>query len=109
MAPMTAPLTISVVMPAYNAAHHMPRVLAPLLAMRDAGEVLEVLVVDDQSTDDTAQIARDLGAHLRGVETGRQELSATAGAIVRLFPTLEPVLGPSPAPRLATSLVTASG
>lgn len=59
---MTAPLTISVVMPAYNAAHYMPRVLAPLLAMRDAGEVLEVLVVDDRSTDDTAEIARTLGA-----------------------------------------------
>ena len=53
---------ISVIMPAYNAAHYMPRVLPPLLAMRDAGEVLEVLVVDDRSTDDTAEIARKLGA-----------------------------------------------
>ena len=55
---------ISVVMPAYNAAHHLPRVLAPLLAMRNAGEIAEIIVVDDQSTDTTAEVARDLGARV---------------------------------------------
>ena len=55
-------LKISVVMPAYNAAHLLARVLPPLLEMRDSGEVDEVLVVDDQSTDETAQTARDMGA-----------------------------------------------
>lgn len=49
-------------MPAYNAAHYLPRVLAPLLALRDAGEVDEVIVVDDQSTDATVEVARALGA-----------------------------------------------
>lgn len=53
---------ISVVMPAYNAAHYMPVVLDPLLKMRAAGEIDEILVVDDQSTDDTADAARALGA-----------------------------------------------
>ena len=55
-------LTISVIMPAYNAAHLMARVLPPLLEMAAAGEIAEILVVDDQSTDDTAQVARDMGA-----------------------------------------------
>ncbi|PWE32929.1 glycosyl transferase [Maritimibacter sp. 55A14] len=57
-----APVTISVVMPAYNAAHLLPRVLTPLIEMLKAGEVTEVLVVDDRSTDNTADLAREMGA-----------------------------------------------
>jgi len=59
-----ARLSISVVMPAYNAATLLPRVLAPLMEMLHCGEVEEVLVVDDRSTDDTAEVARDLGARV---------------------------------------------
>ena len=55
-------LTITLIMPAYNAAHLLPQVLAPLLAMQAAGEIDEVLLVDDQSTDDTAAVARAMGA-----------------------------------------------
>ena len=55
-------LSISVVMPAYNAEHLLPRVLPPLIRMLDAGEVSEVLVVDDQSSDGTADLARKMGA-----------------------------------------------
>lgn len=55
-------LTISVIMPAYKAAGLLPRVLAPLIAMRDAGEIDEIIVVDDLSPDDTAAVARQLGA-----------------------------------------------
>ena len=54
--------SISVVMPAYNAEHLLPRVLPPLIRMLDAGEVSEVLVVDDQSPDGTADLARKMGA-----------------------------------------------
>ncbi|WP_300513832.1 glycosyltransferase [Aliiroseovarius sp.] len=62
---MTAPpQSISVIVPAYNAAHLLPDVLAPLLAMQKSGEVAEVLVIDDCSPDDTAQVARDLGARV---------------------------------------------
>lgn len=57
-------LTISVVMPAYNAAPYIPVVLAPLLAMLRAGEIAEILVVDDRSTDDTAAVAAALGARV---------------------------------------------
>ncbi|MCA8880225.1 MAG: glycosyltransferase [Rhodobacteraceae bacterium] len=55
-------LTISVVMPAYRAEHLLPKVLAPLMAMQAAGEVDEVIVVDDRSPDGTAGLARQMGA-----------------------------------------------
>jgi glycosyltransferase involved in cell wall biosynthesis len=56
--------SISVVMPAYNAAHYMPLVLEPLLDMLRQGEIAEILVVDDRSTDDTAAVAAKLGARV---------------------------------------------
>ncbi|MCB2117082.1 MAG: glycosyltransferase [Rhodobacteraceae bacterium] len=59
-----APVTISVIMPAFRAEALMPRVLAPLMAMLARGEVTEVLVVDDQSPDRTAEVARSLGARV---------------------------------------------
>ncbi|RMF40585.1 MAG: glycosyltransferase [Alphaproteobacteria bacterium] len=55
---------ISAVMPAYNAARFLPRVLPPLMAMRDRGELAEVIVVDDRSTDGTAELAREMGARV---------------------------------------------
>ncbi len=54
--------TISVVMPAYRAEHLLPKVLPPLLNLLKAGKVAEVLVVDDQSPDGTAALARKMGA-----------------------------------------------
>lgn len=59
-----ADLTISVVVPAFRAAALLPRVLAPLMAMQARGEVTEVIVVDDQSPDDTARVAESLGARV---------------------------------------------
>ena len=56
--------SISVVMPAYNASGLLPRVLAPLMEMLARGEVSEVIVVDDQSPDTTAEVAQSLGARV---------------------------------------------
>lgn len=56
------PVTVSVVMPAFNAAPFLARSLPPLIALAQSGLVLEVLVVDDGSTDDTAALAAHLGA-----------------------------------------------
>lgn len=44
-------LKISVIMPAYNAAHYLEVSLPPLIEMRERGEIVEVLVVDDCSPD----------------------------------------------------------
>lgn len=56
--------SICIIVPAYNAAHLLPRVLAPLMAMLASDEVQEVIVVDDCSTDDTIAVAEDLGARV---------------------------------------------
>ncbi len=61
---MTGAVSITVVVPAFRAAHLLPRVLAPLMAMHRRGDVDEVIVVDDVSPDDTATIAADLGARV---------------------------------------------
>jgi len=45
-------------MPAHNAASLLPAALAPLLAMRERGEIGELLVVDDASSDDTVSVAQ---------------------------------------------------
>lgn len=55
-------LSISVIMPVYNGAEFIVRSLPPLLAMQQRGEILEVIVIDDGSTDHSKQIAQDLGA-----------------------------------------------
>jgi glycosyltransferase involved in cell wall biosynthesis len=54
------PIRISVVIPAYNAAHFLPRSLASVFAQ--TLQPIEVIVVDDGSTDDTAAVAAQLGA-----------------------------------------------
>jgi len=50
-------------MPAYNAAHYLEKSLPPLVAMRERGEILEVIVVDDCSPDPSnVETAQRLGA-----------------------------------------------
>ena len=49
---------ISVIVPMYNAERLIERCLAPLLAMRERREIAEIIVVDDGSTDRSAEIVR---------------------------------------------------
>jgi glycosyltransferase involved in cell wall biosynthesis len=74
-------VTISVVMPAYNCCTLIDRSLAPLLEMRREGEICEIIVVDDGSTDGTADVAASLDVRL--VSTGgrcRQAAARNLGA-----------------------------
>jgi len=53
---------ISVIMPVYNGEDFIVKSLPPLIEMQRRGEVREVIVVDDSSTDASTQIATKLGA-----------------------------------------------
>jgi glycosyltransferase involved in cell wall biosynthesis len=55
---------ISIIVPAYNATTFLQKSLPALLAMQARGEVLEVIVADDGSTDDTAAYAQAVGARV---------------------------------------------
>ena len=57
-------LAVSAITPVFNGAATLARCLAPLLAMQRAGEIAEVIVVDDGSTDGSAAIAATLGARV---------------------------------------------
>lgn len=59
---------IDIIMPVYNGAEFIVKSLPPLLAMKQRGEVREVIVVDDSSVDSSAKIAEELGA--RVISTG---------------------------------------
>jgi len=59
-AKLTASAGLSVIIPARNEAHNLPDLLDSLAAQ--SVRPVEVLVVDDASSDGTAEIARELGA-----------------------------------------------
>ena len=71
--------TVSVCVPAREEAATIARIVAPLMALRDAGVVDQVVVLDDDSRDGTGAIAARLGA----------EVVRPAG----LMPAFGPVLG----------------
>lgn len=62
--------SISVIMPCYNAKRYLGLSLPPLIAMARSGEVDEVIVADDGSTDESASMAADAGA--RVIHTGKR-------------------------------------
>ncbi|MGH8548794.1 MAG: glycosyltransferase [Methylococcales bacterium] len=55
---------ISVIMPVYNGADFIRQSLPPLVAMLDRKEILELLIVDDGSTDDSVEVARSMQARI---------------------------------------------
>ena len=64
----SAPLRWSVVIPAFNEARRLPRYLYDVVSYFDGrDEPYEVLVVDDGSTDDTAERVREMAAEHRAV------------------------------------------
>jgi len=55
-----APATVSIIIPARNEAHNLPKLLGSIASQ--SAKPIEILVVDDGSSDDTADIARQFGA-----------------------------------------------
>ncbi|HEY2711490.1 MAG TPA: putative molybdenum carrier protein [Chthoniobacterales bacterium] len=74
----TAP-KLSFIVPAHNEEHELPETLRRLRAAAEAGgEMFEIIVVDDASTDATAEIARQAGAQL--VQIKRRQIAAARNA-----------------------------
>ncbi len=57
---------VSVVVPAYNSAAFLPRCLGSLFAQSYPMERYEIILVDDGSTDETGECARQLGERWAG-------------------------------------------
>ncbi len=64
LSPAGPGVSISVIMPVYNGGDVLARSLPPLVDMLRAGEIAEIIVVDDGSTDASAEIARGYGVQL---------------------------------------------
>ncbi len=72
---------ISFIVPAYNEESLIGPTLAAIhAAARDSGEPYEVIVVDDGSTDRTAEVARECGARVVRVECRQIAGTRNAGA-----------------------------
>jgi glucosyl-3-phosphoglycerate synthase len=84
--------TISVCVPARDEAATIAAIVAPLVALRDAGVIDQVLVADGASTDATGAIAADLGAEVLDPAD--------------LLPAFGPVLGKGDAMWRALSVLT---
>ena len=70
------PLTISAVVPVYNGRVYLAQSLPPLAAMLARGDLLEIVVADDGSTDGSGDFCRANGA--RVVSTGGRKGPAEA-------------------------------
>jgi glycosyltransferase involved in cell wall biosynthesis len=82
----TARFHFSLVIPAYNEEKYLPRLLGSVSVARErwrrAPDGLEVIVADNLSTDDTAEVARTWGCHLVQVEERRIASVRNGGAAV---------------------------
>jgi glycosyltransferase involved in cell wall biosynthesis len=72
---------VSVVIPTYNYARYVPEAVDSVLAQ--SFEELEVIVVDDGSTDQTAEILRSFGEQIRNIRQEHRGLSAARNTGIR--------------------------
>jgi dolichyl-phosphate beta-glucosyltransferase len=74
----------SVVIPAFNEAIRLPRYLEEITGyLGSRGEPWEVIVVDDGSTDGTAEVVRTMAARYSEVRLLRQPINGGKGSAVR--------------------------
>ena len=78
-----APPELSIVIPAFNEELELPTTIAAIRAAADKiDNAHEIIVVDDASTDATAQIARQAGARI--VSINRPQIAAARNAGARV-------------------------
>jgi cellulose synthase/poly-beta-1,6-N-acetylglucosamine synthase-like glycosyltransferase len=78
--PLPLNLRASVIIPAYNASDVLPRCLQALEHQTIPQDQYEVIVIDDGSTDNTAELARAGGAHVITVNHVGPAAARNAGA-----------------------------
>jgi glycosyltransferase involved in cell wall biosynthesis len=77
---MREPL-VSVIIPNYNYAHYLPQALDSVLAQTYSK--VEIIVIDDGSTDDSESILRSYGDRIRWIKQQNQGVSASRNLGVR--------------------------
>jgi len=84
--PLSSPVarTLSIVIPAYNEARRLPATLERILDYyQGRDELLEILVSDDGSTDDTARVVQDFARRHPVVQLLAHDRNRGKGAVVR--------------------------
>lgn len=79
--PLAGKALVSVIVPTYNRAHLLPRALDSVLDQTHAN--LELIVVDDGSTDDTPEILAAYGDRIRVICQANSGVSAARNAGIR--------------------------
>jgi glycosyltransferase involved in cell wall biosynthesis len=77
---MTTPPRASVIVPAFNLAHYLPAAIDSALAQHPPGGPVQVIVVDDGSTDDTPEVLARYGER---IEVIRQPNGGLVSAVDR--------------------------
>ncbi len=79
----STPCRISVIIPCYNYGRFLPDAVNSVLGQKKDGLAVEIIVVDDGSTDDTAAVAQRLGSAIRYIHQENQGLSAARNTGIR--------------------------
>ena len=74
---------ISVIIPTYNYGRFLPDAVKSVLGQKKDGLAVEIIVVDDGSTDDTADVAQRLGSSIQYVYQENQGPSAARNNGIR--------------------------
>jgi len=67
---------ISIIIPTYNYAHYLPMTVRSVLDQDTPGMSMEIIVIDDGSTDDTRAVAASFGKAIRYIRQENQGVSA---------------------------------
>ncbi|MEJ2469504.1 MAG: glycosyltransferase family 2 protein [Desulfuromonadales bacterium] len=76
-------LSLSVVVPCYNEEATLETCIAKVLQLQDKGISLEIIIVDDASTDASLRIARDLAGTNAAIRLLQHEINQGKGAALR--------------------------
>lgn len=79
----STPCRISVIIPCYNYGRFLPDAVNSVLGQKKDGLAVEIIVVDDGSTDDTAAVAQGMGSSIQYIYQENQGPSAARNSGIR--------------------------